>query len=80
MPQTTANYFEIRTNDPTEFINELKTTSSVSQLINKFPGLMIDQNVLIIKNIYTDSKDAKKIHLKLVITMTIILRWNSVTH
>jgi len=64
VPQTTASYFEIVTKSPENFIAELKKSENLRQLENKFLGLQIDRNVLIIKNVYIDYNNEKKIDIK----------------
>lgn len=64
LPQTTASYFEIITKNPKNFLNELKLSDNLEQLLNKFTGLQTDNDLLIIKNVYSDYKKEKKLEIK----------------
>ncbi len=64
LPQTSASYFEIITKDPNHFLSELKKSKGVAQLQNKFKGLQIDNELLVIKNIYFDYNNKKKLEIK----------------
>ncbi len=64
LPQTSASYFEISTKSPNKFLTELKKSENLEQLINKFKGLQVDNQLLIIKNIYSDYKKEKKLEIK----------------
>jgi len=64
LPQTSASYFEIITKEPNKFFIELKKSENLEQLQNKFKGLQIDKDLLIIKNVYSDYKKEKKIAIK----------------
>src|SRR5690606_10732794 len=64
LPQTSASYFEIITKDPKKFLAELKKSENLKQLQNKFKGLQIDNDLLVIKNVYSDYKNEKKLEIK----------------
>ncbi|WP_417213201.1 hypothetical protein [Bizionia sp.] len=64
LPQTSASYFEIITKDPKKFLTELKKSENLEQLQNKFKGLQIDNDLLVIKNVYSDYKNEKKLEIK----------------
>lgn len=64
LPQTSASYFEIITKAPNKFITELKKSDNLEQLKNKFKGLQVDNQLLVIKNIYSDYKKEKKLEIK----------------
>lgn len=64
LPQTTANYFKIITNNPNEFLNSLNDTENFEQLINENPGIQIDRDLLIVKNVGLNYKKEKIIEIK----------------
>lgn len=64
LPQTTATYFEIITKEPNNFLAELKKSENIKQLQNKFKGLQVDKDLLIIKNDYLNYKNEKKLQIK----------------
>ena len=64
LPQTSASYFEIITKDPKKFLAELKKSENLKQLQNKFKGLQVDNDLLVIKNVYSDYKNEKKLEIK----------------
>ena len=64
LPQTSASYFEILTKEPNKFLTELKKSEGLAQLQNKFKGLQVDKDLLIIKNVYSDYKKEKKLTIK----------------
>ncbi|SEA74426.1 hypothetical protein [Psychroflexus halocasei] len=64
LPQTSASYFEIITKDPENFLAELKKSENLEQLQNKFKGLQIDNDLLVINNVYSDYKNKKKLEIK----------------
>ena len=64
LPQTSASYFEIITKDPKKFLTELKKSENLKQLQNKFKGLQVDNDLLVIKNVYSDYKNEKKLEIK----------------
>lgn len=64
LPQTSATYFEIITKAPNIFLTELKKADNLEQLKNKFKGLQVDNELLVIKNIYSDYKKEKKLEIK----------------
>lgn len=64
LPQTSASYFEIVTKNPNYFITELKKAKNLEQLQNKFKGLQVDNDLLVIKNIYSNYKKEKKLEIK----------------
>ena len=49
-----------RSKEPNKFFIELKKSENLEQLQNKFKGLQIDKDLLIIKNVYSDYKKEKK--------------------
>ncbi|WP_047245648.1 hypothetical protein [Maribacter thermophilus] len=64
LPQTSASYFEIIAKDPKNFLAELKKSENLEQIQNKFKGLQIDNDLLVIKNVYSDYKNEKKLEIK----------------
>ncbi|MBQ4915496.1 hypothetical protein J8L85_13660 [Maribacter sp. MMG018] len=64
LPQASASYFEIITKDPKNFLAELKKSENLEQIQNKFKGLQIDNDLLVIKNVYSDYKNEKKLEIK----------------
>ncbi|PSG90899.1 hypothetical protein [Aurantibacter aestuarii] len=64
LPQTSASYFEIITKDQKKFLTELKKSENLKQLQNKFKGLQVDNDLLVIKNVYSDYKNEKKLEIK----------------
>jgi hypothetical protein len=64
LPQTSATYFEIITKEPNNFLAELKKSENIKQLQNKFKGLQVDKDLLIIKNDYLNYKKEKKLQIK----------------
>ncbi len=64
LPQTTADYFEIKIKNPDKFISELKKVDDINELRHKFKGLQIDNDLLVIKNTYTDDDNKKIIEIK----------------
>ncbi len=64
LPQTSASYFKIITKDPKNFLAELKKSENIEQLQNKFKGLQVDKDLLIIKNNYLNYKNEKKLQIK----------------
>ena len=64
LPQTSANYFEIITKEPNNFLTELKKSKNLEQLQNEFKGLQVDKDLLVIKNVYSDYKKEKKLEIK----------------
>lgn len=64
LPQTSASYFEIIIKNPKNFLSELKKSENLKQLQNKFKGLQVDNDLLVIKNIYSDYKNEKKLEIK----------------
>ncbi len=63
-PQTTGSYFEIITSKPEKFISELKKSETIEQLQNKFSGLQVDKDLLVVKNTYSNYKGEKKVSIK----------------
>ncbi len=64
LPQTSANYFKIITNNPTDFLKSLNSAVNFEQLVKENPSLQIDRDVLIIKNVYSNYNKEKKIEVK----------------
>lgn len=64
LPQTTANYFEISTDQPEEFLKLLPRVNSFEELVDLEADLQIDTYVFIIKNIYANSKGEKEVEIK----------------
>ncbi|TQD36250.1 hypothetical protein [Haloflavibacter putidus] len=64
LPQASASYFKIITKDPINFLAELKKSKSVEELQNKFYGLQVDKDLLVIKNVYADYNDEKQLEIK----------------
>ncbi|APU10247.1 hypothetical protein A5M85_08110 [Cellulophaga lytica] len=64
LPQTSASYFKIITKAPNKFLTELKKSDNIEQLKNKFKGLQVDKDLLIIKNAYSNYKKEKKLQIK----------------
>ncbi len=64
LPQTTGSCFEIKTKTPDKFLNELKKTEDINQLRHQFKGLQIDNDLLVIKNVYKDRDNKKIIEIK----------------
>lgn len=64
LPQTSANYFKIVTNNPTAFLKSLNSAVNFEQLVNENPTLQIDRDLLIIKNLYSNYNKEKKIEIK----------------
>jgi len=64
LPQTTAHFFQLKTQYPDEFIHDLKHTGSLEALSEKFPNLQIDRDLLVIKNTYTTSSGDRKLEIK----------------
>ncbi len=64
LPQTSANYFKIITNNPTDFLKSLNSALNFEQLVKENPSLQIDRDVLIIKNVYSNYNKEKKIEVK----------------
>jgi hypothetical protein len=64
LPQTTGDYFYLKTEFPNKFINALKKGTPLDSLVKKFPNLQIDRYLLIIKNSYVTSNGEEKLELK----------------
>jgi hypothetical protein len=64
LPQTTAHHFEISTKNPKEFLKLLATSKSFEEFVNSDPNLQIDRDLLVIKNIYANSKGEKQMEIK----------------
>ncbi|WP_347175165.1 hypothetical protein [Polaribacter uvawellassae] len=64
LPQTSATYFKIITKEPNNFLSELKKSENIKQLQNKYKGLQVDKDLLIIKNVYLNYKKEKKLEIK----------------
>jgi len=64
LPQATASYFKIVTKEPSNFLTELNKSENLEQLQNKFKGLQVDNQLLVIKNVYSDYKKEKKLEIK----------------
>lgn len=64
LPQTSANYFKIVTNNPIAFLKSLNNAANFEQLVKENPTLQFDRDLLIIKNIYSNYNKEKKIELK----------------
>lgn len=64
LPQTSGSYFEIVTKDKKKFLTELKKSDNLEQLQNKFKGLQVDNDLLIIKTVYFNYKNEKKLEVK----------------
>ena len=64
LPQTTASYFEIVTKLPDNFVAQLNNSNNLKQLEDMFSGLQVDKDVLIVKNVYYDYNNEKKIEIK----------------
>ncbi len=62
-PQAIADYFEIRTRYPDSFISALNQTHHLKQLADKFEGLIIDNNLLIVKYLQTARENKKEIRI-----------------
>jgi len=62
-PQTTGSYFEITTQNPKAFLVVLKKTRDFKALADSFPNLLIDKDLLVIKNTYLDYTKTRKIDL-----------------
>ncbi len=64
LPQTTGDYFEVKTKKPDEFILAMKNNIKLDSLLNQFPNLQIDRNLLILKNDYNLSNGDHKLEIK----------------
>jgi len=62
-PQATANYFELITQNPKTFFMALEKAKGFEELTESFPNLLIDKDLLIIKNIYRDYNKIIKIDI-----------------
>lgn len=63
-PQTTADYFEIVTNNPKDFLYSLNNSANFEQLIQQNTNLQIDRDLLIIKTVGFDYNKQKEIEVK----------------
>lgn len=61
--QASAHYFEIQTKSPQSFIKSLAVAENFDQLTNKFPNLLIDKDLLIIKHTQSNYKGEKEIEI-----------------
>jgi hypothetical protein len=64
LPQTVGHYFELKTSDPSPLIQFLETNPSFEKLMEEFPNLQIDRNLLIIENSYINYKNKEITELK----------------
>ncbi len=64
LPQTTGHYFDVKTSVPGEFIKALEKGTPLDSLINEFPSLQIDRDLLIIKNSYVRNDGEQKLEIK----------------
>lgn len=64
LPQTVGHYFQIETANPDAFLKVLKNIDDINKLINSFPNLRIDRDLLVIKSDYTDYNKNRKVKLK----------------
>ena len=64
LPQTVGHYFELKTSDPNPVIQFLQSNPSFEQLMQKFPDLQIDRNLLIIENQFINYKNRSITELK----------------
>lgn len=63
-PQTVGNFFELKTTDPAPVIQFLKSNPSFEKLMEKFPNLQIDRNLLVLENRYTNRNGKEIVQLK----------------
>lgn len=64
LSQTVGHYFELKTSDPSPLIQFLETNPSFEKLMEEFPNLQIDRNLLIIENSYINYKNKEITELK----------------
>ena len=64
LSQTVGHYFELKTLDPSPLIQFLETNPSFEKLMEEFPNLQIDRNLLIIENSYINYKNKEITELK----------------
>jgi hypothetical protein len=64
IPQTSASYFIILTKEPNEFLSSLKNSKNLQQLLELYPNLRVEKDLLVIKNIYSNYKKEKKLEIK----------------
>lgn len=64
LSQTVGHYFELKTSDPSPLIQFLETNPSFEKLMEEFPNLQIDRNLLIIGNSYINYKNKEITELK----------------
>ncbi|SFT76081.1 hypothetical protein SAMN04489724_2072 [Algoriphagus locisalis] len=64
LPQTTSDYFEIKTSDLDGFSEVFKKANSIEELMAAYPQLIVDRSLLIIKSQYIDYKDNEVIAIK----------------
>lgn len=63
VPQTTATYFEIETNDPELFLKSLNSCSSIENLKKEFRNLQLDRDLLITKSVSTNYENIKQLEI-----------------
>lgn len=64
LPQTIGHFFELKTSDPKPLIQFLQSNPNFEQLMQQFPDLRIDRNLLIVENRYIDYKKRDVTELK----------------
>lgn len=64
LSQTVGHYFELKTSDPSPLIQFLETNPSFEKLMEEFPNLQIDRNLLILENRYINYKNKEITELK----------------
>lgn len=62
-PQTKGSYFEIITKNPKTFLLALEKAKNFEELVDLFPNLLIDKDLLIIKSNYLDYSKGPKIDI-----------------
>jgi len=59
LPQTIAHSFKLVTETPEKLIARMGQIDDFELLLKEYPNLEVDFNLLLVKNIYTNSKDKK---------------------
>ncbi|WP_425636912.1 hypothetical protein ACPUEN_16075 [Algoriphagus yeomjeoni] len=64
MPQTSSDYFEIKTKDLKGFVEVFHKVNSTEELMAAYPQLIVDRDLLTVKNKYRDYQDKEVLAIK----------------
>lgn len=64
LPQTTAHYFALKTDDPEALIAYLNNITDIREAIKKYPNLEVDLDLLLVRNRFVDYEENEQVEFR----------------